>query len=82
MVNQHKEDFIEWPEDAEWAWCYDCNRVYKYGEEVMRCGYLSCPYENCTGTITDRWDWRQIRDAHDYPDPPERGKVYGQLGNE
>ena len=75
---------------GEWVWCLHCERVYQVGEfkidvssgnktnSSVSDGLQLCPYPDCDGdTVMDLWDWKAIKEAHpDYPDTPERDKVY------
>lgn len=79
---------------GEWVWCLHCERCYQVGEfrpekpdKVLREMGMDedlqlCPYEDCDGdTVIDSWTWERIREIHpEYPEVPERGKVYPMYG--
>ena len=75
---------------GSWVWCLHCERCYQVGEykpikldrQLKNMGIIEdfqmCPYPDCDGdTVKDSWTWEQIRENHpDYPEVPEKGKVY------
>lgn len=77
----------DWEEDEEllgpawssdYAWCLHCARTYKRGEFRLVDDCRLCPYEDCdTSILLDSWNWDAVRSNHpEYPEIPERGKVY------
>jgi hypothetical protein len=73
-----------------WVWCLHCERCYQVGEfrvekpdrQIINTDFIvkteMCPFPDCDGdTLTDSWTWESIREIHpEYPEVPERGKVY------
>ena len=78
--------------EGTWVWCLHCERCYQVGEyravkpdrQMRNAGFTEdlqmCPYPDCDGdTVFDAFPWEGIRGLHpDYPEIPERGKVYPQ----
>ena len=68
--------FVE-DEKPNYLWCLHCERAYPYGEYRQVDDLQMCPYEGCGGdTVIDAWPWPKLRDAHGYPDVPEKGERY------
>lgn len=80
---------------SEYLWCLHCERTYKYGEYRLwkvepfvvdhvryEPEFQMCPYEDCDGdAVIDAWEWDRIRESHpEYPEIPEKGKVYPMYG--
>lgn len=69
---------------GEWVWCLNCERCYQVGEYRIegRSNLQLCPYPGCSGdTVIDSWTWKQIRKDHpDYPEVPDKNKVYPLYG--
>jgi len=64
---------------GSWVWCLHCERCYQVGEFKMDESSLElCPYDICDGdTLIDSWSWEKIKELHpEYPDVPEKDKVY------
>jgi hypothetical protein len=63
---------------SEYQWCLHCERAYKRGEHRLIDGLEMCPYDGCDGdTVMDGWSWSSVRGSHpEYPEVPEKGKVY------
>ena len=77
MKKSDREKILGTP-DGTWLWCLHCERAYKSGEYREIDGLQMCPYDECNGdTIGDGWPWKRVRGAsREYPEEPERGKVY------
>lgn len=60
------------PTKGDWRWCFDCNRVYRWGEQTYDADVdgVACPYPDCGGKPgVDSWSWHKLRT--EFPDLPE-----------
>ena len=84
MSNDRNEIFGEDTSGDAILWCLSCERTYLYKEHRTMCIDLGeelleiCAYQDCTGdAVLDAKDWEWVREKHtDYPETPEKGKVY------
>jgi DNA-binding CsgD family transcriptional regulator len=88
---KHERSLVEFMPGDEWYLCVVCGRAslsheYKDVEpEKVTINHVTyevdmlprCPYEGCKGDVTEKLYWDEVREHHpEYPEIPERGKVY------